>query len=81
MSEHRSEARTRSGANEAMSACAGEEPGSIMSAAQAMLKSEARLLARNPGVVIWTAILPVAGAIVLACYPGGAETVGCTWAG
>jgi len=40
-----------------------------MSAAGAMLKSEARLLARNPGVVIWTAVLPVAGAIVLAAIP------------
>lgn len=40
------------------------------SASQAMLKSEARLLARNPGVVIWTAVLPVAGAIVLASIPG-----------
>ncbi|TAM91720.1 MAG: ABC transporter permease [Jatrophihabitans sp.] len=34
-----------------------------------MLRSEARLLARNPGVVIWSTILPVAAAIVLACIP------------
>lgn len=34
-----------------------------------MLASEARLLARNPGVVVWTAILPVAAAIVLAAIP------------
>jgi ABC-2 type transport system permease protein len=40
-----------------------------MSAASAMLKSEARLLARNPGVVVWTAILPVVAAIVLAAIP------------
>ena len=38
-------------------------------AMRAMLASEARLLARNPGVVIWTAILPVAAAIVLAAIP------------
>ena len=36
---------------------------------RAMLKSEARLLARNPGVVIWSVVLPVAAAIVLACVP------------
>ncbi len=40
-----------------------------MSAASALLKSEARLLARNPGVVIWTAILPVAASIILAAIP------------
>ncbi|MEO6885529.1 MAG: ABC transporter permease [Jatrophihabitantaceae bacterium] len=34
-------------------------------AARAMLLSEGRLLARNPGLVIWTAILPVAAAIIL----------------
>jgi ABC-2 type transport system permease protein len=34
-------------------------------AARAMLLSEARLLARNPGVVIWTAVLPVAASIIL----------------
>jgi ABC-2 type transport system permease protein len=39
-------------------------------AARAMLASEARLLARNPGVVIWTVILPVAASIVLASIPG-----------
>jgi ABC-2 type transport system permease protein len=38
-------------------------------AARAMLISEARLLARNPGVVIWTAVLPVAGAIILGSIP------------
>lgn len=38
-------------------------------ALRAMLASEARLLVRNPGVVIWTAILPVAAAIVLAAIP------------
>ena len=38
-------------------------------AARAMLVSEARLLARNPGVVIWTAILPVAAAIILGSIP------------
>lgn len=40
-----------------------------MSAAKALLKSEARLLARNPGVVLWTAVLPVAASIVLAAIP------------
>ena len=44
-----------------------------MSATRAMLKSEATLLARNPGVVIWTAILPVAAVIVLASIPGVRE--------
>jgi ABC-2 type transport system permease protein len=38
-------------------------------AARAMLISEGRLLARNPGVVIWTAILPVAAAIILGSIP------------
>ena len=38
-------------------------------ALRAMLKSEARLLTRNPGVVIWSTVLPVAAAIVLACIP------------
>lgn len=41
-----------------------------MTAASALFKSESRLLARNPGVVIWTAILPVFGAIALASVPG-----------
>lgn len=41
-----------------------------MSAATALLKSEAKLLARNPGVMLWTAILPVAASIVLAAIPG-----------
>ena len=40
-----------------------------MKTASALLKSEARLLARNPGVVIWTVILPVAASIVLAAIP------------
>jgi ABC-2 type transport system permease protein len=34
-------------------------------AARAMLLSEGRLLARNPGVVLWTAVLPVAATIIL----------------
>jgi ABC-2 type transport system permease protein len=38
-------------------------------AARAMLVSEGRLLARNPGVVIWTAVLPVAAAIILGSIP------------
>jgi ABC-2 type transport system permease protein len=38
-------------------------------AARAMLRSEARLLLRNPGVVVWTAVLPVAAAIVLGSIP------------
>jgi ABC-2 type transport system permease protein len=40
-----------------------------MSASTALLKSEAKLLARNPGVMVWTAVLPVAAAIVLAAIP------------
>ncbi|GGL87691.1 ABC transporter permease [Nakamurella endophytica] len=40
-----------------------------MSAATAMIRSEARLLARNPGVVLWAAILPVAAAVVLGALP------------
>jgi ABC-2 type transport system permease protein len=40
-----------------------------MSAATALLRSEAKLLARNPGVMLWTAILPVAASIVLAAIP------------
>src|SRR6476620_3686885 len=50
-------------------ACERPAGGDGMSAASAMLKSEARLLARNPGVVVWTAILPVVAAIVLAAIP------------
>jgi ABC-2 type transport system permease protein len=42
-------------------------------AARAMLRSEARLLARNPGLVIWTAILPVAAAIILGAIRGVRE--------
>jgi ABC-2 type transport system permease protein len=38
-------------------------------AARAMLRSEGRLLARNPGVVLWTAVLPVAAAIILGSIP------------
>jgi ABC-2 type transport system permease protein len=38
-------------------------------AARAMLRSEARLLLRNPGVVLWTAILPVAASIILGSIP------------
>lgn len=41
-----------------------------MSAFSAMVRSEATLLARNPAVVIWTAVLPVAAAIVLGVVPG-----------
>lgn len=40
-----------------------------MSAMGALMKSEGRLLARNPGVILWTAVLPVAAAIVLAAIP------------
>lgn len=39
-------------------------------AARAMLVSEGRLLVRNPGVVIWAAILPVAADIILGSIPG-----------
>jgi ABC-2 type transport system permease protein len=38
-------------------------------AARAMLVSEGRLLARNPGVVLWTAVLPVAAAVILGSIP------------
>jgi ABC-2 type transport system permease protein len=38
-------------------------------AARAMLVSEGRLLLRNPGVVLWTAVLPVAASIVLGAIP------------
>lgn len=38
-------------------------------ATRAMLLSEARLLGRNPGVVRWTAVLPVAAAIILGSVP------------
>jgi ABC-2 type transport system permease protein len=38
-------------------------------AARAMLVSEGRLLLRNPGVVLWTAVLPVAAAIILGSIP------------
>ena len=41
-----------------------------MSATSAMIKSEARLLSRNPGVVVWAVLLPVLAAIVLASIPG-----------
>ncbi|RIJ71216.1 ABC transporter permease [Nakamurella silvestris] len=44
-----------------------------MTATTAMLKAEGKLLARNPGVMIWTAILPVAASIVLAAIPGVRE--------
>jgi ABC-2 type transport system permease protein len=37
-----------------------------MSATTALLNSEARLLARNPGVMLWTVVLPVVAAVVLA---------------
>jgi ABC-2 type transport system permease protein len=38
-------------------------------AARALLRSEGLLLLRNPGVVVWTAVLPVAAAIVLGSIP------------
>jgi len=38
-------------------------------AARAMLVSEGRLLARNPGVVIWAVVLPIATAIILGSIP------------
>lgn len=41
-----------------------------MSATAVMIKSEGRLLLRNPGVVLWTAILPVTAAIILGAIPG-----------
>lgn len=41
-----------------------------MSAVTAMIASEARLLRRNPGVVLWAVVLPVAAAIILASIPG-----------
>jgi ABC-2 type transport system permease protein len=44
-----------------------------VSAATAMLGSEAKLLARNPGVMIWTAILPVGASIVLGAIPAVRE--------
>ncbi len=42
-------------------------------AARGMLLSEGRLLARNPGVVLWTAVLPVAACIVLGSIPSVRE--------
>jgi ABC-2 type transport system permease protein len=38
-------------------------------AVRAMIVSEGRLLARNPGVVIWTTVLPVAATIILGSIP------------
>ncbi len=49
---------TSSSADSAISA--RHSPGINWRAARAMLVSEGRLLLRNPGVVIWTAVLPVA---------------------
>lgn len=46
-----------------------------MSAPGALLKSEARLLARNPGVILWTIVLPVTAAIVLAAIPAIREPI------
>lgn len=46
-----------------------------MSATTAMIGSEARLLVRNPGVVIWTVLLPVVASIVLASIPAAREPV------
>lgn len=51
-------------------AAAEAQPRINWPAARAMLRSEARLLARNPGVVIWTAILPVAASVILGAIPG-----------
>ena len=42
-------------------------------AVRAMLVSEGRLLARNPGVVLWTAVLPVAAAVILGSIRGVRE--------
>lgn len=42
-------------------------------AARAMLRSESRLLVRNPGVVLWTVVLPVAAAIILGSIPAVRE--------
>ncbi len=44
-----------------------------MSAATAMIRSEGKLLARNPGVVVWTVLLPIAAAIVLAAIPSAKQ--------
>ncbi|WP_029138720.1 ABC transporter permease [Nakamurella lactea] len=41
-----------------------------MSATSMMIKTESKLMLRNPGVVLWTAILPVVAAIVLGAIPG-----------
>lgn len=41
-----------------------------MSAMSMMIRTESKLMMRNPGVVLWTAILPVAAAIVLGAIPG-----------
>ena len=38
-----------------------------------MLRSEARLLARNPALMIWTVILPVAAVIILGGIQGVRE--------
>ncbi len=45
-------------------------PTATRSAGRAMFKSEATLLARNPGVVIWTVLLPIVASIILAAIPG-----------
>ncbi|MBA0051654.1 ABC transporter permease [Streptomyces sp. AJS327] len=39
-----------------------------------MLGSEARLMGRSPGVLIWTVLLPVTACVVLASIPGVRET-------
>ena len=46
-----------------------------MSAATAMIRTEAILLTRNPGVVLWTVILPVAASIVIASIPEARKPV------
>lgn len=40
-----------------------------MSAATAMVRSEFKLLLRDPGVVLWTVVLPVVAAVVLGALP------------
>lgn len=40
-----------------------------MSASTAMISTELKLLLRNPGVVLWTAVLPVVAAVVLGAIP------------
>ena len=46
-----------------------------MSAATAMIRSEGRLLMRNPGVVLWSVVLPVAAAVVVGAIPATRESL------